>query len=181
MLFDGSYRGSILYCCIYLLLAIFSHSECPNACSSHGHCGAYDMCTCYANYVAADCSESKYYYSVAILLCSILILETAVIYPTLVYCFNLGMCRFGMAIVDTPKGDLDSSMKITGSGITVARNSQLYPYGTSEQYANMIDSGGNILSNTGHEYVECSNKGLCNRQTGIHNWIYLYLKELDCE
>lgn len=77
------------------------------------------------------------------------------------------MCRFGMAIVDTPKGDLDSSMKITGSGITVAKNSQLYPYGTSEQYANMIDSSGNVLSNTGHEYVECSNKGLCNRQTGL--------------
>jgi hypothetical protein len=114
MLFDGCYRGSILYCCIYLLLAILSHSECPNACSSHGRCGAYDMCTCYANYVAADCSESKCYYSVAFLVCSISILETAFIYLTLVYWSTLGMCRFGMAIVDTPKGDLDSSMKITG-------------------------------------------------------------------
>jgi hypothetical protein len=135
MLFDNSCRSDIFYCCIYLLLAILSHSECPNACSSHGRCGAYDMCTCYANYIAADCSER--------------------------------MCQFGMAIVDTPKGDLDSSMKITGSGIEVARNSQLYPYGTSEQYANMVDSSGNVLTNTGHEYVECSNKGLCDRQTGL--------------
>lgn len=77
------------------------------------------------------------------------------------------MCQFGMAIVDTPKGDLDSSMKITGAGIEVVPNSQKYPYGTAEMYANMVDSKGNVLSNTGHEYVECSNKGICNRETGL--------------
>ena len=33
-------------------------SECPNACSAHGKCGAYDMCTCYRNWMSNDCSES---------------------------------------------------------------------------------------------------------------------------
>ena len=32
-------------------------SECPNACSSHGRCGAYDACICYRNWGANDCSE----------------------------------------------------------------------------------------------------------------------------
>ena len=34
-------------------------SECPNGCSSHGKCGAYDMCQCYRNWMANDCSERK--------------------------------------------------------------------------------------------------------------------------
>eukprot|EP00594_Rhizosolenia_setigera_P017629 CAMPEP_0178976714 /NCGR_PEP_ID=MMETSP0789-20121207/24011_1 /TAXON_ID=3005 /ORGANISM="Rhizosolenia setigera, Strain CCMP 1694" /LENGTH=354 /DNA_ID=CAMNT_0020665881 /DNA_START=478 /DNA_END=1537 /DNA_ORIENTATION=+ len=30
----------------------------------------------------------------------------------------------------------------------------------------MADSAGNLLTETGHDYMECSNKGLCDRETG---------------
>ena len=29
---------------------------CPNQCSSHGSCGANDICSCYANFQGSDCS-----------------------------------------------------------------------------------------------------------------------------
>jgi len=111
-------------------------AECPNACSSHGRCGAYDMCLCYRNWMANDCSER--------------------------------ICQFGLAHVDTPKGDLDaSSGALSGPGSTVVTNSPMYPYGTQEQFPNMIDSDNNVLTNTGHYYMECSNKGICDRELGM--------------
>ena len=110
-------------------------AECPNACSAHGKCGAYDMCSCFRNWVANDCSER--------------------------------MCQFGLAHVDSPKGDLDSSGgALTGPGSKVVVNDQFYPYGTTEQYPAMTDTYDNVLTNTAHEYRECSNKGICDRTTG---------------
>jgi hypothetical protein len=43
-------------------------AECPNACSAHGKCGAYDMCLCYRNWMANDCSESKILFKINIML-----------------------------------------------------------------------------------------------------------------
>lgn len=77
-------------------------------------------------------------------------------------------CQFGLAHVDSPKGDLDmSSGALSGPGVNVVPNDQMYPYGTTEQYPDMIDSALNVLSNTGHAYMECSNKGLCDRTAGV--------------
>ena len=125
-------------------------SECPNACSSHGRCGAYDMCQCYRNWMANDCSER--------------------------------ICQFGLAHVDTPKGDLDSSGAVelpasstAGTNIISVENSFMYPYGTTEKYPDTRDARSiglkttniaNYLSETAHFPMECSNKGLCDRSTG---------------
>jgi len=77
------------------------------------------------------------------------------------------MCQFGLAHVDSPKGDLDSSGgALTGPGSKVVVNDQFYPYGTTEQYPAMTDTYDNVLTNTAHEYRECSNKGVCDRTTG---------------
>jgi len=111
------------------------NAECPNACSSHGVCTNYDMCQCYRNWMANDCSER--------------------------------VCQFGLAHVDTPKGDLDASSGVlTGPAETVIANSEVYPYGTSEQFPNMVNSEGAVLTETAHYYMECSNKGLCDRESG---------------
>jgi len=109
--------------------------ECPNACSAHGKCGAYDMCICYRNWVANDCSQR--------------------------------MCQFGLAYVDSPKGDLDAAGgALSNASTIVVVNSQFYPYGTTELYPAVEDTDGNILTNSAHEYRECSNAGICDRTTG---------------
>mmetsp|Transcript_14692 Transcript_14692/g.43522 ORF Transcript_14692/g.43522 Transcript_14692/m.43522 type:complete len:593 (-) Transcript_14692:288-2066(-) len=68
-------------------------------------------------------------------------------------------CPFGYAFVDSPKGDLDGS---TGALTTsaVITGSNVYPYGTPELYPAATED-------EGHFYMECSNKGLCNREEGI--------------
>jgi len=120
---------------ILAIVASIALAECPNACSAHGKCGAYDMCTCYRNWMANDCSER--------------------------------VCQFGVAHVDTPRGDLDASGgKLAGPTTTVVTNDAVYPYGTTEQFPNMVDSEDAVLLNTAHAYYECSNKGICDRTTG---------------
>jgi hypothetical protein len=71
-----------------------------------------------------------------------------------------------MCIVDTPKGDLNMDGVISSPDITVVRNDLVYPFGTTEQYPLFSDTDGNIIQNSGHEYRECSNKGICDRDTG---------------
>jgi len=117
-----------------LALAAGVNAECPNACSGHGDCGAFDMCTCYRNFQGADCSERT--------------------------------CPFGKAHVDSPKGDLDSSATALSTG-TVIQGSTVYPDGTEELFPAMLDSSGASSSNTAHYYMECSNKGICERKDGV--------------
>jgi len=76
------------------------------------------------------------------------------------------ICQFGLAHVDTPKGDLDMDGEINKPDVVLAQNNPTYPYGTTEQFPSMSDSSWNVLENTAHYYMECSNKGKCDRTTG---------------
>jgi len=76
------------------------------------------------------------------------------------------VCEFDTAHVDTPKGDLDASGDISGPNTHVVNNHPVYPYGTREQFPQMEDTDMSPLENSGHYYMECSNKGTCNRQSG---------------
>merc|ERR1719163_2086889 len=74
-------------------------------------------------------------------------------------------CPFGIAHVDSPKGDLDMSAdSLTTS--TVIVGSAVYPKGTEELFPSMQDSDKNTLDETAHYYMECSNKGICDRKEG---------------
>ena len=120
---------------VLALAAGTAYAECPNACSGHGSCGAFDECVCFPNWQEADCSGRT--------------------------------CPFAAAHVDTPKGDLDGSADaLSGTGTTVVDGSTVYPHGTTEQYPLMVDSAGGSLTNTGHAYAECGNKGICDRKSG---------------
>ena len=77
------------------------------------------------------------------------------------------VCQFGLAHVDSPKGDLDaSSGALSGRGTTVVSGDEMYPVGTTEQFPAMKDSMGVAVDETAHYYMECSNKGTCDRDAG---------------
>ena len=93
-----------------------------------------------------------------------------------------GVCQFGMSHVDSSKGDLDGSSgplyspeatvdTASEPGSRVAKKivygDAIYHKGTYEKWANPVDSQGHILANTAHEYMECSNKGICDRSRGV--------------
>jgi hypothetical protein len=75
-------------------------------------------------------------------------------------------CPFGLAHVDSPKGDLDHSNAVSGIATPVIPSSTVYPSGTTEAFPKMVDAHGVTETNTAHYYMECSNKGLCDRKTG---------------
>jgi hypothetical protein len=64
------------------------------------------------------------------------------------------ICPFGLAFVDTPQGDLDHDGNVSGVSDT-----QWTIVNTWEQFPT-------TAADEAHEYMECSNKGLCNRDTG---------------
>jgi len=76
------------------------------------------------------------------------------------------VCQFGLAHVDTPKGDLNMDGMFSNANIRLLENSFNYPYGTSEQFPNMQNSDLQNVGNSAHDYMECSNKGDCDRTTG---------------
>ena len=65
-------------------------------------------------------------------------------------------CAFGLAHVDSPKGDLDmSAPSLTSPLTTLLVGSTVYPYGTTEQYPAMVTSSGDKLTETAHYYCDC--------------------------
>jgi hypothetical protein len=74
-----------------------------------------------------------------------------------------------MAHVDTPKGDLDGSAdSLSGPSTAVYVRDVYGTWGTSELYPYMTYAGTTVTQDqTAHWYMECSNKGLCDRKTGL--------------
>lgn len=69
-------------------------------------------------------------------------------------------CMFGYAHVDTPRGDINMDQDRRTSGWILA-NSQQHPAQTYEYFNPSAKTG------EAHFYLECSNKGICDRSTGL--------------
>jgi len=88
------------------------------------------------------------------------------------------ICPFGLAQVDTPKGDLDMSNSVDfatwasgawSGGDKVKYHPMYYTEGVSEKfpYMNQVTDGTEyIFADSAHYYSECSNKGICDRKSG---------------
>jgi len=117
---------------------------CPNDCSGHGDCSHSSHCSCYHNWVGADCGQR--------------------------------ICTFGRAFVDSPWGDLDgdgalepnrgfsptTNFKVQGIDFVTGNVGEM---GFTEYgYARPTRT---TAWDEAHFYRECSNKGLCDRETGL--------------
>jgi len=117
---------------------------CPNDCSGHGDCSHSSHCTCHHNWVGADCGQR--------------------------------ICTFGRAFVDSPWGDLDGDGALEPNrGFSPTTNFKVQ--GINYVTSNVGEMGfteygyarkGRTTSwDEAHFYRECSNKGLCDRETGL--------------
>lgn len=124
-------------------------AKCSNDCSGHGTCSAASRCKCYRNFMGNDCSQR--------------------------------VCYFGRAFVDSPLGDINADGYIS----TEQFQSRLGNQNVSEMYSSYAGWGGRahkmsagtppavtfeVIGDSqgeAHFYAECSNKGTCNRQSGV--------------
>ncbi|KAF4142132.1 EGF-like domain [Phytophthora infestans] len=68
-------------------------------------------------------------------------------------------CQFGYAHADTPKGDIDYDQVRNTAG-WILKDSQQFPAETYEYFSP------DAIASEAHFYMECSNKGLCDRTLG---------------
>lgn len=72
-------------------------------------------------------------------------------------------CPFGLSFVDTPQGDLNHDGAVSDATVAV----QWSNVNTWERFPNVAGSQYVARRNEAHFYVECSNKGFCNRESGL--------------
>lgn len=113
---------------------------CPNGCSGHGTCGEFDACVCHSNWIGADCSERQ--------------------------------CLSGTSWIATARGDLNfdgdtndatvhqPDVRFSSTSLNYVRT-QAHPGGDWESWPSTFDPIGEA-----HFAMECSNRGLCGRETG---------------
>jgi hypothetical protein len=120
-------------------------AECPDACNGHGFCGQFDKCSCYRNWMGNSCDKRT--------------------------------CPYDLAFVDVPAGDLNmdgsdefkaanaatAHVAVTfGAQINNRKGYEVWPHDATE-----TKEGGFDQAEDAHFYAECSNKGMCDRKSGL--------------
>jgi hypothetical protein len=129
------------------LLASGAMAACPNACSQHGECGEFDSCDCHAGFQGGDCSER--------------------------------VCMYNWAWVTTANGDLnfdgdryDGTVYSSTIPLSSRMNENSPGYGGATLLPQAAPGGTweswpyRGTAQEGHYYMECSNRGLCDRTSG---------------
>jgi len=139
-------------------------AECPNACSGNGDCQNKDQCQCYDGFFGGDCS--------------------------------LRICPLASAFVDIPRGDLNHDGRVgyyypSGDAASSYSKVQWSRYRQYEAWPTVAKTGGDPFSRDevdgidvgsdhtnvvggwaaqvgeAHFMLECSGKGVCDRQLGV--------------
>eukprot|EP00924_Labyrinthula_sp_SR-Ha-C_P008658 augustus_masked-scaffold_37-processed-gene-2.24-mRNA-1 protein AED:0.20 eAED:0.20 QI:0/-1/0/1/-1/1/1/0/660 len=124
-----------------LIMIQKTFAACPNACSGHGVCGEFDSCICHTNYQGGDCSQR--------------------------------VCQYNWAWATSPNGDVNLDGDVFDStqysddyrfsSSAYYLQSDAHPGGTWESWPSTHSTS----NDEGHFYMECSNRGICDRQTGL--------------
>lgn len=80
---------------------------------------------------------------------------------------NQRICQFHKAHVDSGYGDIDGDGAISDISFLAGAGSDIYYHGTTEKYTTTTNTDGDEVPGMSHGYAECSNKGSCDRITGL--------------
>jgi len=158
---------------VALLAALCSYvmAECNNMCSGHGVCSTSDMCLCYRNYRGADCSERTCQYGRSFV-------DTAqgdLNHDGMVSFASANRDKIfagaGPAQLDNVVADTTNSYNLpqpTKSGDTAHTRNHLHVNVRTQWSTSTFEAfpASNPHEYVNHVYMECSNKGLCDRTTG---------------
>lgn len=149
----------------FAALATYVNAECNNMCSGHGVCGVNDMCVCYRNWRGADCSERTCQFGRSIV-------DTAQGDLN-----HDGAVEFSSANHEF----LHSADPTTNSVAADGRNADAavtdMTWNKNNEYLRSVRvqwkkstfelfPPSNVNRDVNHVYMECSNKGVCDRKTG---------------
>jgi hypothetical protein len=124
-----------------VVVAGYVSAECANACSNHGECSTrHDYCICNDGWMGASCDQR--------------------------------VCPRALSFIDSPIGDLNyDNLLQTGGHMTL--NPSYQRAGAWERHAaqlyNDVSASKSFAAKNdeGHFYVECANRGICDRATGL--------------
>ena len=150
-----------------LLLGVAA-AECPNGCSQHGKCNLYSACECYRNWMGADCSERVCYFGHAFVDTAQGDINSDGIVGSSTYTTQFTNDKTWELYDLSAHGKGAAAMGSWGFDQTaiVAAASGLGSFAPVMQVHDGSAKTSPGLWDEAHFYRECSNKGICNRQTG---------------